>query len=184
MHFVSHVLLDLTFAFLCQGAICYLQIKDVLEVLCDRLKRLIAKTLAALDVLHPVLFVEGHIEPLKLQRLIGWMHVSCWEGFCHPNHLFKSSKMFHWGLHHLLLEDIVSTRLHVNVLPIPRLFLVQRSLNEELDYLMEVFFQAVILHGRYWHSHINRLWKVLMKHLFPGCFVMALEHMLELHKEV
>ncbi len=92
--------------------------------------------------------------------------------------------MFHWGMHHWLLEDVVSAGLHVNVLPIPRLFLVQHSLNEELDYMMEVFFQAVILRGRYWHSHINRLWKVLMKHLFPGCFVVALEHIFKLHKEV
>jgi hypothetical protein len=47
---------------------------------------------------------------------------------------------------------------------------------------MEVFSQAVILRGQYWHPHINRLWEVLMKHLFPGCFVMALEHILKLHK--
>ncbi len=66
MHLTSHALFDLMLMFLCQGAICYLQIKDVLEVLCDRLKRLITKTLAALDILCPVLFVEGHIKPLKL----------------------------------------------------------------------------------------------------------------------
>jgi hypothetical protein len=34
MHLTSHALFDLTFAFLCQGAICYLRIEDVLEVLC------------------------------------------------------------------------------------------------------------------------------------------------------
>jgi hypothetical protein len=62
----SHALFNLALMFLCQGAICYLQIKDVLEVLCDRLKRLIAKPLATLNVLCPVLFVEGHIKPLKL----------------------------------------------------------------------------------------------------------------------
>ncbi len=66
MHLASHALLNLTFTFVCQGAICYLQIKDVLEVLCDRLEHLIAKRLAALDVLCPVLFVEGHIKSLKL----------------------------------------------------------------------------------------------------------------------
>jgi hypothetical protein len=65
-HFASHVLLNLTLAFLCQGAICYLQIKNDLEVLCDRLEHLIAKMLAALNVLCPVLFVKGHIKPLKL----------------------------------------------------------------------------------------------------------------------
>jgi hypothetical protein len=43
-----------------------MQIKDVLKVLCDRLKHLIAKAAAALNLLCPVLFVEGHIKPLKL----------------------------------------------------------------------------------------------------------------------
>ena len=65
-HFASHMLLNLTLAFLCQRAICYLRIKNVLEVLCNRLEHLIANTLAALDVLGPVLFVKGHIKPLKL----------------------------------------------------------------------------------------------------------------------
>jgi hypothetical protein len=67
MHLVSYTLLDLMLAFLCKGAICYLQIKNVLEVICDRLERLLAKTSTTLDVLCPVLFVEKHtIKPLKL----------------------------------------------------------------------------------------------------------------------
>jgi hypothetical protein len=68
MHLASHALLDLMLAFLCQGAICYLQIKNVLEVLCNRLKYLIAKMSATLDVLYPVLFVKEHIEPLELYQ--------------------------------------------------------------------------------------------------------------------
>jgi hypothetical protein len=79
---------------------------------------------------------------------------------------------------------MVSAGLQVDILPISRLFLVQRLLNEELDHLMEVFFQAAILRGRYWHSCIHKLWKVLMMHLLPGCFVMALEHVFKLHKGV
>jgi hypothetical protein len=65
-YLASHALFDMTLAFLCQGAICYLQIKNVLEVLCNRLERLTAKTSAALNVLCPVLLVKGHIKPLKL----------------------------------------------------------------------------------------------------------------------
>jgi hypothetical protein len=65
-HSASHALLDLTLAFLCQGSICYLRIKNVLEVLCNRLKHLIAKMPAALSVLHPVIVVKGQIKPLKL----------------------------------------------------------------------------------------------------------------------
>jgi hypothetical protein len=66
MHLAYHALLDLTLVFLCQGAICYLGIKNVLQVLCNRLERLVAKMLTALKVLCPVFFVEGHVKPLKL----------------------------------------------------------------------------------------------------------------------
>ncbi len=110
-HLASDALLDLVFAFLCQGSICNLSVEDVLEVLSKQLKRLLKKMSAAFNVLGPVFLVERHIEPLKLQRLIGRMHVSRWEGFCPPNHLFESLKMFHGGLHHRLLENIVSTGL-------------------------------------------------------------------------
>ncbi len=65
-HLVSHAMLDLVLAFLCKGAICYLQIKNVLEVLCNRLKHLVTKTLPTLNILCAILRVEGHIEPLKL----------------------------------------------------------------------------------------------------------------------
>jgi hypothetical protein len=58
MHLASHALLDLMLAFPHQGAICYLQIKNVLKVLCNRLECLVAKTLIALKVLRPVLFVK------------------------------------------------------------------------------------------------------------------------------
>jgi hypothetical protein len=49
---------------------------------------------------------------------------------------------------------------------------------------MEVFLQAEILFCRYWHNRINRLRKVLMKHLFPGCSIVALEHVFKLHERV
>jgi hypothetical protein len=46
----------------------------------------------------------------------------CWESFCCANHLFEPSEMVDWHLHHGFLEDVVSPRLHVNVLHVPRLF--------------------------------------------------------------
>ncbi len=39
-HLMSHAMLDLTLMFLHKGGICYLQTKNVLKVLCNRLKRL------------------------------------------------------------------------------------------------------------------------------------------------
>ncbi len=65
-HLVSHTMLHLTLAFLCKGAVCYLQVENVLKVLCNRLKHLIAKTLPTLNILYTILGVEGHIKPLKL----------------------------------------------------------------------------------------------------------------------
>jgi hypothetical protein len=47
---------------------------------------------------------------------------------------------------------------------------------------MEVFFQVAFLLSWYWLSCIDRLQKVLMKHLFPGCSMVALEHILKLCK--
>jgi hypothetical protein len=49
---------------------------------------------------------------------------------------------------------------------------------------MEVFFQIAILLSQYWLSRINGLQKVLMKHLFSGCSMVALEHVLKLCKGV
>ncbi len=65
-HLAFYVLLNLMLLFPCQGATCYLQIRNVLEILCNRLKHHVAKTSTALDVLCPVLFVKGHVELLKL----------------------------------------------------------------------------------------------------------------------
>ncbi len=92
--------------------------------------------------------------------------------------------MVDWRMHHGFFEDVVSPRLHVDVLPVPRLFLVQHPPNKELKSFMEDLFQVAILCNRQWHHPINRLWEVLMKHLFPGCSAVALEHVFELHKEV
>jgi hypothetical protein len=87
-------------------------------------------------------------------------------------------------LHHRLLEDIVSAGWNVDILLIPRLFFVQHPPNEELNCSMEAFFQTTILRSRPWHHAIDKLWEELVKRLFPGCFVMAMEHILKLHKGV
>jgi hypothetical protein len=92
--------------------------------------------------------------------------------------------MIDWCWHHWFLEDMVSPRRQIDVLPVSRLFLIQRLLNKELKRLMEVFVQVAILHNQHWQCCIDRLWKVLVKQLFPGRSVVALEHILELHKGV
>jgi hypothetical protein len=65
-HLMLHAMFDLALAFLGKGDICFLQVKNILEVFCDRLKHLIAKTLSTFNILRVILRVEGHVKPLKL----------------------------------------------------------------------------------------------------------------------
>ncbi len=66
MHIAPHAMLSLTLAFLCKGAICNLQIKNFLKVLCNGRKRHVTKMLPTLNILCAILRVEGHVEPLEL----------------------------------------------------------------------------------------------------------------------
>ncbi len=47
-HLTLHAMLNLMLAFLPKGAICHLQVKNVLKVFCDRFKHLGTKTLPTL----------------------------------------------------------------------------------------------------------------------------------------
>jgi hypothetical protein len=49
---------------------------------------------------------------------------------------------------------------------------------------MEVLFRIAILLSHYRHSRIDRLRKVLVRHLFPGCSMVALQHVFKLCKGV
>jgi hypothetical protein len=86
--------------------------------------------------------------------------------------------------HHWLLEDVISTRLKVDLLPIPRLLFAQHLLEKELNSLMRILTKVVILLAWHWPCHVDRLWKVLMEHLLPGSPVLSLEHIFELRKGV
>ena len=92
--------------------------------------------------------------------------------------------MIEWFCHHQLLEDVISTRLKVDILPIPRLLFAQRPLKKELNSLMKILARPAILLAQHWPCCINRLRKVLMEHLLAGSPVLSLEHIFELHKGV
>jgi hypothetical protein len=83
----------------------------------------------------------------------------------------------------LLLDVVIATGHHVDVLPVPWLLLVQNFNSEKLHITMEVCLtQAILLD---WYVlRIGRFWKVLMNNLLPGSFVLALEHILELNEGV
>ena len=81
--------------------------------------------------------------------------------------------------HHLLLKDIVFTRLKIDVFPISRLLLIQRPLKKELKSLKEVLTGVAILFDQSWHPRVDGLWEVLMECLLPGSYVLSLEHNLK-----
>jgi hypothetical protein len=92
--------------------------------------------------------------------------------------------MTDWLCHQCLLEDVISTRLEIDILPIPRLLFAQRLLKKELDSLTNFFAGVAVLRARHWPCHIDRLWKVLMEHLLPNSPVLSLEHIFEIRKGV
>jgi hypothetical protein len=59
-------ILNLVLTFPCKGAISYLQVEDVLEVLCNRLKYLVTKGPPTFNILCTILRVARHVELHKL----------------------------------------------------------------------------------------------------------------------
>ena len=92
--------------------------------------------------------------------------------------------MIKWFRHHWHLEDEISTRLKVDILPFPRLLFPQRPLKKELNSSTKNFPGVAILLAWHWPHRINRLRKVLMERLLPGSAVLSLEHIFELRKGV
>ena len=92
--------------------------------------------------------------------------------------------MIEWFCHHCLLEDVISTRLEVDILPIPRLLFAQRPLKKELDSSTKIFTGVAILLAWHWPCRIDRLWKVLMERLLPSSPVLSLDHIFKLCKGV
>ncbi len=99
------------------------------------------------------------------------------------HHLFPSMKMVEGTRLDLLLDVVIATGHHVDVLLVPRLLLMQSFCNEKLHSMTEVCLtQAILLN---WYIlRIGWFWEVLESDLLPGSFVLALEHILKLHKGV
>ncbi len=99
------------------------------------------------------------------------------------HHLFPSMMMVD-GTHFYLLSDVaIATRHHRDVLPVPWLLLVQNFSDEKLHGTTEVCLtQAILLD---WYIlRIGWFREVLVNNQLPGSFVLALEHILELHEGV
>ena len=82
-----------------------------------------------------------------------------------------------------LLDVVVTTRRHVDILAVPGLLLVNSFLKKKLNRTTEVLLARSILLGGYNHQ-IDWPHKVVMDNLFPNCFVLALENIFKLHEGV
>ena len=88
------------------------------------------------------------------------------------------------GLCHKRLPDVVvATRCQLDVLAIPGLIFVESFLQEKLDCTTEVLLQRAVLLGGSHHC-IDRLRKVVVHHLLPGCFVLDFKDIFELFEGV
>ncbi len=78
---------------------------------------------------------------------------------------------------------VVATGHHVDVLPVLWLWLVERFDDEKLHGMTKVLLCRAILLGGY-ILRVGQLREVLVQDLLPGSLVLALEHILKLHKGV
>ena len=83
-------------------------------------------------------------------------------------YLLEPPKMIKRECHHQLLEDVVSTKLKIDVLLISRLLLVQRQLKKELKSLMDVLARVAILLDRNWHIASTGSGKCLWSFFFQA----------------
>jgi hypothetical protein len=84
--------------------------------------------------------------------------------------------MIEWFCHHRFLEDVISSRLKIDVLPNSRLLLVQHLLKKEQDCSTKVLVRVAILIARDWPCRIDRLREVLVECLLSSRPVLSLEH--------
>ncbi len=82
-----------------------------------------------------------------------------------------------------LLDVVVAARCHVDPLAISGLLLMHGFSKKKRDCTAKVLFARTILFGDD-DQRIDRFWKELVYDLLPGSFILALEHVLELHEGV
>ncbi len=64
-----------------EGAVGHLQVEDVVEILGNCCKCLVAEASSTLDVPVAVLLMKGHVKPLDLECVVGRGHVAGRKGF-------------------------------------------------------------------------------------------------------
>jgi hypothetical protein len=68
---------DLLLSLLLERAVEQTSIKKALEILSEQNYRLVFELTSRTDVLRPIRFMEGHVKPFYLLRLIRWRDVAC-----------------------------------------------------------------------------------------------------------
>jgi hypothetical protein len=137
--------------------------------------------MARADVLRSVRPVEGHVEPFHGEARGGLLKVALGEQFRHAQHLLPSMQMVKGFCGERLPDVAVAARLQVDVLPVPRLLLVQSFLQEHLDCTAKVLLQQAIMLGGD-HRCVDWLREVVVQDLLPGSLILPLQDVLELLK--
>ncbi len=81
VEFALRAKLDLLLLLLRERAIGHLRVVDVVKILADGRKCLVAETSSTLEVPIAVLLIKQHIKPLDLECVVGRRHVAGRKGF-------------------------------------------------------------------------------------------------------
>jgi len=121
-------LADLVVALLLERSVDNPRIVNTLEILRKSRERF--RTYSERSLLC---LVKAHVKPLNLQSSIGGCEISCGKEFRDSQHLLESMKTVQELRHEVPMDPMIPTGRHIDVLAIPWLLLVQRSLEEQFD---------------------------------------------------
>jgi len=174
-------LVDLVVVLLLERSVDNLRIVNALEILRESRERLVNESAPAWDVLQVITLVKAHVKPLNLQSRVGGCEISHEKEFRNSQHLLESMKMAQGLRHEVLMDPMIPTGRHIDVLAIPWFLLIQRLLEEQVDCTREVFSQGVIVHRQ---DRLRSGWlrEVITEDLLPVAQQATLEHVAELGK--
>jgi len=174
-------LADLVAVFFLDHSVNNPRVVNTLKILRKSRERFVNESASASDVLRAITLVKAHVKPLNLQSRVGGCEISRGKEFRDSQHLLESMKMVQ-GLHHeVLMDPMIPTGRHIDVLAIPWLLLVQRLLEEQGDCTRDVFSRGAIV-CRQDPLQSGWLREVIAEDLLPVAQQATLEHVAELGK--
>ena len=138
-------LADLVVALFLERSIGNPRVMNTLEILREGREHFVNKSASASDVLRAIRLVKARVKPLNLQSRVGGCEISRGKEFRDSQHLLESIKMVQGLRHEVLMDPMIPTGHHIDILAIPWLLLVQRLLEEQVDCTSEVFSRGAIM---------------------------------------